>query len=87
MAGIDTYSCCFWVAHGGNMFQRKIDELFQTLLNVFGIADDILIAGFNDLGKDHDVTSEKVLRISRKPNLKLNKDKFLFKCTRIPFFN
>ena len=33
----------------GNMFQRKIDELFQGLPNVFGIADDILIVGFDEL--------------------------------------
>ena len=46
--------------------------------NVFGIADDILIAGFHDLGRDHDATIDKVLRICRKVNLKPNKDKYLF---------
>ena len=29
--------------------------------NVFSIADDILIAGFDGQGKDHDETLEKVL--------------------------
>ena len=41
------------------------------MANVFGIADDILIAGFDDLGIDHDETLEKVLRICRQANLKL----------------
>ena len=30
------------------MFQKKIVELFNSMLNVFGIADDILIAGFDE---------------------------------------
>ena len=38
------------------MFQRKIDELFIGIPNVFGIADDILIVGFDEQGKDHDET-------------------------------
>ena len=38
----------------GDMFHRKIDEIFQGASNVFGIADDILIAGFDDLGRDCD---------------------------------
>ena len=65
------------------MFQRKIDELFQGLPTVFGIADNILIAGFDDLERDHDATIDKVLRICRKANLKVNKDNCLFRCTSI----
>ena len=29
------------------MFQNKIDELFSSMSNVFGFADDILISGFD----------------------------------------
>ena len=36
------------------MFQRKIDEIFQDLFIVFCIADDILFAGYEADGKDHD---------------------------------
>ena len=42
----------FGVLPAGDMFQRKIDELFQGLPNVFGIDDDIFIAGFNELGRE-----------------------------------
>ena len=31
----------------GDMLQKKIDELFSGMSNLFGIADDILIAGFD----------------------------------------
>ena len=53
---------------------------------MFGIADDILIVKFSDMGRDHDATLNKVLRICRQANLKLNKDKCLSWCTSIPFF-
>ena len=36
------------------MFQRKIDEIFKGLPNVFGIADDILVVGYDIDGKDLD---------------------------------
>ena len=29
------------------MFQCKTDEIFNDMLNVFGIADDILVLGYN----------------------------------------
>ena len=54
--------------------------------NVLSNAEDILIASFDDQGRDHDATLDKVLRISRKVNVKLNKDKCLFRCPGIPFF-
>ena len=36
------------------MLQCKIDEIFKELTNVFHIADDILIVGYDVDGKDHD---------------------------------
>ena len=50
-----------------------MDEIFQGIPNVFGIADDILIAGFSDLGRDRDVMLDRVLRICRMANLKINR--------------
>ena len=54
--------------------------------NVFGIADDNLFAGFDEQGQDYDETVEKILWLCRQANLKLNKDKCLFRCTKIRFF-
>ena len=64
--------------------KRKIDELFHELPNVFGIVHDILITDFDGLGRVHDETVDKVLKICRKANLELNKDKCNFRCTSIP---
>ena len=46
----------FGAAPAGDMFQRKIDKIFKELPNVFGIADDILVVGYEADGKDHDET-------------------------------
>ena len=35
----------FGAAPAGDMFQHKIDEIFNDMPNVFGIADDILVTG------------------------------------------
>ena len=45
----------------GDMFQRKIDEIFKDLPNVFDIADDILGVGYDVDGKDHDNTIQRLL--------------------------
>ena len=37
-----------------DMFQQKIDEIFKCLLNTYGIADDLLIVGYDADCRDHD---------------------------------
>ena len=37
----------FRAALAGDMFQHKIDEIFNDMLNVFGIADNILVIGYD----------------------------------------
>ena len=54
--------------------------------NVFGIANDILVIGYNENGADHDAAVHKVLQRCKEVNLKLNKEKCHFRCTTIPFF-
>ena len=76
----------FRAALVGNMFQCKIDETFNDIPNVFGIADDILVIGYNKYGTDHNETVYKVLKCCRDVNLKLNKEKCYFRGTAIPFF-
>ena len=44
------------------MSKRKIDELLHELSNVYGITYDILNAGFDKLGRDHDETVHKVIK-------------------------
>ena len=64
----------------------KLMEIFNDIPKVFGIADDILVIGYNKDGTDHDRAVYKVLKCCQDVNLKLNKDKCHFRCTSIPFF-
>ena len=49
-------SLLFGVVQAGNMFQQKIDKIFKDLPNVFGIADDILVEGYDANSRYHDKT-------------------------------
>ena len=81
------YKCLpFRPAPVGNTFQCKIDKIFNDMPNVFGIADDNLVTGYNEDGTDHDEAVYQVLRWCKEVNLKLNKDKCHFRCTSILFF-
>ena len=73
----------FRAAPSGDMFQCKIDEIFIDIPNVFGIADDILVIGYDKDRTDHDKTVYKVLRWCQDVHLKLNKDKFRHRCMSI----
>ena len=75
----------FGVGLTHDMFQWKINEIFKNLLNVFGIAGDILVVGYNSDDEDHNEMLWQVLQMCRHMNLKLNKDKCHFKCTSVPF--
>ena len=68
------------------MFQHKIDEIFNNMPNVFGIADDILVVGYDKDGADHDEAVYKVLMQCQDVNLKCNEEKCHFRCMSIPFF-
>ena len=59
---------------------------FNDMPNVFGIADDILVIGYNKDGADHDEAVYKVLKWCQDVNLKLNIEKCHFRCMPISFF-
>ena len=52
----------FGAVLAGDMFQPKIDEIFNDMPNVFGIADDFLVIGYDKDGPDHDKAVHNVLR-------------------------
>ena len=47
----------FGMVLSGNILQRKIEEIFRGYSNVFGIADAILLVGYDADGRDHDIES------------------------------
>ena len=67
-------------------FRERIDEIFKELPNVHAITDDVLIVGYDSNGTDHDESPCRVLKVYKKENLKLNKDKCNFRCTSVPCF-
>ena len=52
------------------MFQCKIDEIFNDMPKVFGIADDISVIGYDEDGADHDGAVYNILRWCQEVNLK-----------------
>ena len=44
-----------------DVFQRKVDETFGDIPGVTGIADDIVVVGYQEDGKDHDANLKAVL--------------------------
>ena len=70
----------------GDMSQHKMDKIFNDMPNMFGIADDILVVGYNANSRYLNETVHKVLQRCSEVNLKLNKDKCHFRCTSVPFF-
>ena len=87
---LTTFSCPFGSYHYkcllfgamlvGNMFQRKINKIFNDIPNVFGIAENILVIGYDKDGADHDEAVYSVLEQCQNVNLKLNKDKCHIRC-------
>ena len=67
-----------------DVFQKKIDETFGDLPAVTGIADDIVIYGY-DLG-DHDTNLRAVMERARETGLRFNADKCKIRGTEISFF-
>jgi transposase InsO family protein len=67
-------------------FQRMIDNTFGDIPNTLGIADDLIIFGYEEDGSDHDQALKAVLDRARKRGPKFNEDKMILRCQEIPFF-
>ena len=70
-------------------FQQKLDQCLEGLKGVYKIADDLLIIGQGDTDEeadqDHDQNLKNLLDRCRTKDIKLNKDKFQFKCSEVSF--
>ena len=76
----------FRVATTGNMFKKKTDKICKGLSIILGIVHDILIGGYDDDDKDHKKTLRWVVQICYCENLKLYKNCFHFRGTKLSFF-
>ena len=60
-----------------DVFQEKMDLVFEELEGVTGIADDTFVSGVSEA--DHDQHIINVLVTARQNNVRLNPDRFQFK--------
>ena len=67
-----------------DVYQDKVDEIFQDIPQCVGIADDIVIFGYGDI--DHDHTLYNVLDRARDIGMHFNPDKCTFKQDSISFY-
>ena len=67
-----------------DVYQFKIDEIFEDIPQYLGIADNIVIYSYND--QDHDSTLYSVLNRACKVGMKFNPDKCIFKQDNISFY-
>ena len=76
----------FGIKLSQDVFQRKVDETFGEIRGCFGIADDLIVAGWRDDGADHDENLKAVLERARSTGVRFNEDKMVIRCKEIPFF-
>ena len=67
-----------------NVYQYKVDEIFQDIPQCVGIADEIIIFGYGD--SDHDATLYSVLDRARDVGMHFNPDKCIFKQDSISYY-
>ena len=69
-----------------DVYQYKVDSHLESIQNCMAIADDIIIFGFRDDGKDHDVTVRQVLDKAKAVGMRFNPSKCQFRKTSVKFF-
>ena len=67
-----------------DVYQYKVDEIFQNIPQCVGIADDIVIFGYGD--HDHDTTLYSALDRACDVGMRFNPDKYAFKQDSISFY-
>ena len=65
-----------------DVYQYKVDEIFEDIPLCIGIADDIIIFGYND----HDATLYSALDSAIDVGMRFNPDKCIFKQDSISFY-
>lgn len=74
----------FGIKVAQDAFQQKLDNAYEGIDDVCGIADDILVAG--ETPQEHDQAMVKMLDASRENNISLNSEKLQFKRKEVKFY-
>ena len=79
----------FGISPAAEYFQQSLEQALEKLPGVHVVADDILVAGYGateeEPHRDHDMRVTALLKRCRKMNIALNKQKFKFKRTEMPY--
>ena len=79
----------FGIKPASEHFQHKFDQCIEGLSGVYADADDALATGsgetYEEAVKNHDMNMLVLLKRCQQKNIKLNKDKFKFKCDEVSF--
>ena len=79
----------FGISPAPELFQQRLDQNLEGLPGVHRIFDDLLITGKGDTllatSQDHDRNLRNLLERCQERNIKLNREKFMFKCSQVPF--
>ena len=67
-----------------DLFQRKVDETFESLPGVTSICDDVLV--FGRTRTEHDRNLRNVLEKSRETGLRFNPDKIQIGLTSVKYY-
>ena len=70
-----------------DVYQYKVDEIFEDIPQCVGIAVDIVIFGYGDHDHDHDQTLYSVLDRACDVAMRFNPDKCIFKQDSISFYS
>ena len=76
----------FGISVAGDVFQRKLDECIGDIRNVYCIADDIMVVGYETDHSDHDKALTNLFQRAEKCNLKFNLGKIQYKRPEVSFF-
>ena len=69
-----------------DVYQYKVDAHLDKIKNCMAIADDIIMYGHREDGKDHDETVREVLDKSKAVGMRFNPSKCQFRKTQVKFF-
>ena len=69
-----------------DVYQYKVDAHLDKIKNCMAIADDTIMYGYRDDGKDHDETVREVLEKAKAVGMRFNPSKCQFRKTQVKFF-
>ena len=74
----------FGIKSSQDIFQHKMDSIFESLTGVTSIVDDLLVYGRTK--QEHDQNLRQVLERTRNKGVRFNPDKMRIGVTEVPFF-